>query len=156
MSRPRTIIPENVLQPLLATGMKQTFVAEELGISVPTLSKVITELQEKRGTLLKYREIQSLQLTELQARILDHITPERIEEASLRDLVMCFKILKDKELVSEGKPSDIKGLVGYLIDLEKEELNQDQSTPAPTTAETVMEAEVMPAGDDEDDDLPKL
>ena len=30
-------------------------------------------------------------------------------------------VLKDKELVLDGKPTDIKGLVAYLIELEKEE-----------------------------------
>ena len=32
---------------------------------------------------------------------------------------MCYKILKDKELVTEGKPNEIKGLVAHLIHLEK-------------------------------------
>jgi hypothetical protein len=40
----------------------------------------------------------------------------------LRDLVLAFKILKDKELVIDGKPTEIKGLVGYLVELEKKEM----------------------------------
>lgn len=70
---------------------------------------------------MKYRALQSLQLTELQARVLEAITPGKINEAPLKDLITCFKILKDKELVIEGKPSEIKGLVGYLVELEKKE-----------------------------------
>ena len=106
---------------LAEMGLTQKESAAELGISAPTLSKKIADIQAKQGILLQYRALQSLQLTELQARVLEAITPAKINEAPLRDLVVCFKILKDKELVLDGKPSDIKGLVAYLIELEKED-----------------------------------
>ena len=107
---------------LLMRGEKIPAIATELGISPPTLRKRIADIQSKQGLLLQYRSIQSLQLTELQARVLEAITPEKINEAPLRDLVASFKILKDKELNIEGKPSEIKGLVAHLIYLEKQEL----------------------------------
>jgi len=103
-------------------GLTKQEAAQELGISVTTLSNRIAKIQQKQGILLQYRSIQSLQLTELQARILEAITPEKIDSAPLRDLVLAFKVLKDKELNLEGKPSDIKGLVAYLIELEKEDM----------------------------------
>ena len=106
---------------LLMRGEKVPAIATELGVSAPTLRSRISELQKKQGLLLQYREIQSLQLTELQCRVLEAITPEKIEDAGLRDLVMSYKILKDKEQVIEGKPSEIKGLVAHLIHLEKQE-----------------------------------
>jgi hypothetical protein len=99
-----------------------------LDITPPTLSKRIAELQKEQGVLLQYRPLQSLQLTKLQAAVLERITPEKIADAPLRDLILAYKILKDKELVIEGKPSDIKGLVGYLIELEK--LEADGKMPA--------------------------
>ncbi len=34
---------------------------------------------------------------------------------------MSYKILKDKESVIEGKPTEIRGLVAHLIHLEKQE-----------------------------------
>jgi len=108
---------------LLNRGEKIPAIAQELGCSAPTLRSRIADLSKKQGLLLKYREIQSLQLTELQARVLEAITPEKINDASLRDLVMSYKILKDKEQVIEGKPSEIKGLVAHLIHLEKLENN---------------------------------
>lgn len=108
---------------LIMRGEKIPAVAVELGISPPTLRTRIADISKKQGLLLQYREIQSLQLTELQARVLEAITPEKIDEASLRDLVMSYKILKDKEQVMEGKPSEIKGLVAHLIHLEKLETN---------------------------------
>ena len=106
---------------LLMRGESVPVVATELGISSPTLRARIADLQKKQGLLLQYRSIQSLQLTELQARVLESITPGKIDDAPLRDLVMAYKILKDKEQVIEGKPSEIKGLVAHLIYLEKQE-----------------------------------
>ena len=106
---------------LVEMGLTTKDAAAELGISRQTLSRRIASIQEQQGILLQYRSLQSLQLTELQARVLEAITPEKIESAPLRDLVFCFKVLKDKELTIDGKPSDIKGLVAYLIELEKQD-----------------------------------
>ena len=106
---------------LVMRGERIPAIAEELGISTHRLRARIADIQQKQGILLQYRSIQALQLTELQARVLEAITPEKIEEAPLRDLVASYKILKDKELNIEGKPSEIKGLVAHLIYLEKQE-----------------------------------
>jgi len=114
------IDPANLLE-MAQSGLTQKQMANELQISEPTLARKLTELRDKQGVLLKYREMQNLELTAIQARVLEAITPEKIDDAPLRDLVVAFKILKDKELTLSGKPSEIKGLVGYLIDLEKEE-----------------------------------
>jgi len=106
---------------LLMRGEKPPAIATELGVSTQTLRNRIADLQKKQGLLLQYRSIQSLQLTELQARVLEAITPEKINDAPLRDLVVSYKILKEKEHLLEGKPSDIKGLVAHLIYIEKQE-----------------------------------
>jgi hypothetical protein len=105
----------------LERGASVPQISIELVISAPTLRKRITDLQVKQGLLLQYRAIQSLHLTELQARVLEAITPEKINEAPLRDLITSYKILKEKELTLEGKPSEIKGLVAHLIHIEKQE-----------------------------------
>jgi len=120
---------EAALDMILNMGCKVPEVALELGISPPTLRKRIADIQNKQGLLLQYRSIQSLQLTELQARVLEAITPEKINEAPLRDLVASYKILKDKEQTIEGKPSEIKGLVAHLIYLEKQEQTLTNGEP---------------------------
>lgn len=128
MGRNKKDIDAEELMDLLERGIPQKEIATKLEITPPTLSKRIAELQREQGVLLQYRPLQSLQLTKLQAAVLDRITPEKIADAPLRDLIIAYKILKDKELVIEGKPSDIKGLVGYLIELEK--LEADGKMPA--------------------------
>ena len=54
--------------------------------STPTIKKRIAEIQDKQGVLLQYRNLQALHLTELQIRVLEAITPDKIEEAPLRNL----------------------------------------------------------------------
>ena len=85
------------------------------------IEREVTRVEDRRKELLSYREIQGLHLTEIQAKILQAISDFKIQEASLKDLVTAFKTLKEKELVMDGKPSEIKGLVSFLIELEEEE-----------------------------------
>ena len=119
MGRPKLEIDMEAALDLITRGEKLPAVAEEIGVPVVTLRNRINEIRKQEGLLLQYREIQSLQLTNLQAKILENITDEKIESASLKDLIMSYKILKEKEQVMDGNPTEIKGLVAHLIHLEK-------------------------------------
>jgi hypothetical protein len=157
MGRPVKEIDLDVYYDLASMGVTQKDMASELGVSIPTLEKRIADIQTKQGLLLKYRELQSLQLTELQARVLEAITPEKIESATLGELVNAFKILKDKELVVDGKPSEIHGLVGYLLHLEKEEIKIKNNIVEVANAKglDIEDAEFVD-NFQEDEELPKL
>ena len=61
---------------LLENGVPNKYIAEELGVSTPTLSKRIADLQQRQGLLLQYRGMQALHLTSLQSQILENITPD--------------------------------------------------------------------------------
>jgi DNA-binding Lrp family transcriptional regulator len=124
--RPRKEVDTDILFDLIEKGGSNKDIAAELGMSSNTLSLRITEIQEKQGLILQYRALQNLHLTELQANILEHITADKIEEAPLRDLVFAYKVLKDKELVEIGKPTDIKGMMHYLVELERQEMAVDE------------------------------
>lgn len=118
-------------------GLTKKQMAQEFGVSASTISKRIAEIQKNEGLLMQYREIQNLQLTALQAKVLENITDEKIEQANLVELVAAFRVLKDKELVSLGRPNEIKGLVGYLVQMEKEKVGLE--TPVDVEAEEVEE-----------------
>ena len=81
----------------------------------------VTRILSVKDGIEAYREIQALALTEMQAKILNSISDRKIQEASLKDLVGAFKVLKEKEHLVDGKPTEITGLVGYLMEIEKEE-----------------------------------
>jgi len=144
--RSRMEIPEDAIIDLLERGATASDIAEEFECTPTTIRSRIVEIQKEQSLLLQYRQIQSLQLTKLQMQILEKITPDKIDEAPLRDLVLAFKVLKDKEHVIEGKPSDIKGLVSYLIDIEKEEAGLKTE---PVAIDADYESE-------EEDDLPNM
>lgn len=110
---------ESILFDMLEEGHSKKDIAEQLDVSLPTLNRFISEMQEKSPVLLQYRSIQSLHLTQLQHQILQAITPEKINNSSLKDLVLAYKILKEKEQVIEGNPTEVKGIVAYLVELEK-------------------------------------
>lgn len=145
-----TALNTEILHDLLSKGVPRKSIAQDMGISVHTLNKTIAELQQGQGLLLKYRELQHLQLTGLQAKVLDAITPEKIEAASLIELVSAFKVLKDKELVIQGKASSITGLVGYLVQLEKEAVQGNEPIDIEAYEEMMEAVNVV------DDGLPKL
>ena len=136
---------------LLERGATHGEAGEALECSPQTIAARVVEIQEEHSVLLQYRAIQSLELTKLQAKVLMAITDEKINDASLSELVNAFKILKDKELTLEGKPSDIKGLVTYLIALEKEEAGVEN--PA---SSKVIEAEITEIKTEVGSDLPNL
>lgn len=145
-----------ILHDLLSTGAPKKAIAQELGITVASLNRTIAELQQGQGLLLKYRELQHLQLTNLQAKCLEAMTPEKIQCASIVELAQVYRILKDKELVSTGKANNITGIVAYLVELEKEEALKNE--PIDITALEEVNTVGYDAAylEESDDDLPDL
>ena len=142
---------------LAERNLTQTEMSEITGVSIPTLQKRLNDLQEKQGLLLKARDLRNLRLTELQMMVLDAMTPEKIAAADIKDLAVVFKVLADRENVDIGKPTEIKGLVSYLVQIEKEKVAMKEIST------TTYSQSVLGSGDDmvilttEDlEDLPKL
>lgn len=107
---------------LAERDLTQKEMSELTGVSIPTLQKRLNDLQEKQGLLLKARDLRNLRLTELQMMVLEAVTPEKIHNAELRDLMLAFKVLSDRENLEIGKPTELKGLVSYLVHIEKEKV----------------------------------
>lgn len=119
MGKRKTQVDEINLLALRGQGKNLRDISKELGVSVPTISRRIAVLKYQEGILTKYRELQGLQLTQLQIRVLDAITPEKIEKASLLELVRAFEILKRMESAIEGKAKiRIWGLLAHLQAME--------------------------------------
>jgi hypothetical protein len=121
MGRKKIQLDPLAIHDLASQGKTQREIAKTLGVSHVTLARRMADIQAKKGILLKYRSIQTLQLTELQWRVLEAVTPEKIESASLLELVKAYKILKNAELGIKAERCQITGLLAYLIQLEKEE-----------------------------------
>jgi len=123
MGRKKIEIEPEKIMALSLKGMTQLEMAKELGVSHVTLARRIAELRMKEGVLVDYRSIQALQLTALQARVLESITPEKIKVAPLGELVRAFGILKKMELAMSPLKINLSGLEKYLTQLEEIEKN---------------------------------
>lgn len=120
--RPRKKIDEVQLLKMRGEGKFLEEISKEIGISIPTLTRRLAVLHHEKGILTKYRQLQGLQLTELQARTLEEVDLKNLEDNSLFDLLSAFKVLKKMEIVIEGKTPPrykIKGLVDHLLFMEK-------------------------------------
>lgn len=124
MGRPKKQIDEVRLLEMRASGEKLKEISIRMGISIPTLSRRLAVLRHEKGILTKYRQLQSLQLTELQARILETIDSKNFEDASLIELLRAFHVLWKVEKSIQGKESfKVWGLLDHLQALESQEKN---------------------------------
>lgn len=119
MGRPHKNIDEVAL--LQMRGEKKTMkeIAKALNVSVPTITRRIAVLQHDKGIPTKYRQLQGLQLTELQARILENVDKRDFGNDSLIELIQAFLVLKKAEISIQGKESiKVWGLLDHLQALE--------------------------------------
>ena len=123
MGRNKLAIDESLLLELRSEGKTIKEISETLGVSTATLTRRIAELQHMRGILTKYRELQGLQLTELQFHVLEAITPEKLDRATLLELVRAFAVLVRVEKRFRLEPGlNVGGrLVDYLLEIERME-----------------------------------
>lgn len=54
---------------------------------------------------------------------------DKIDSCSIPDLAQAFGVLKKNEHMLDGKPTEIKGLIAYLVHIEDEEIKA-KSLPA--------------------------
>lgn len=121
MGRPKKIIDEVVLLDMRGKGKYLKEISAEMGISIPTISRRLTVLKHEKGLLTKYRQLQGLQLTELQARILESVDTKNFEDNSFAELIRAFHVLKKAENYIQGKDSfKVWGLLDHLQALENE------------------------------------
>jgi len=104
-------------------GKRLFEISEEMGVSIPTLSRRIAFLQYHEGILTKYRQLQGLHLTELQAKMLSVIGDDHLAGASLVDIANAYYVITKAQISIQEKESG-KGnglVVGHIQKLENSE-----------------------------------
>lgn len=116
---------ENSLYDALQDVLDDIPIEGDSGFLEPVSADAIThktvDLAKLQSVAEQYSKLQHVHLTSIQFQILNAITSKKIQDATLKDLVSAYKVLKDKELVSQGKPAEITGLVAYLVAIENGE-----------------------------------
>jgi hypothetical protein len=119
MGRPRKQIDETALLAMRGEGKKLQEISKEMCVSARILSRRLAILHHQRGILTKYRELQGLQLSALQARMLEAVDARGFEKASLIELLTAFNVLKKAELIIQRKGHcEVWGLLDHLQALE--------------------------------------
>lgn len=121
MGRPKKQIDDAELLKMRGEGKFLKEISKELKTSERTLSRRIAYLQHNEGLLTKYRQLQRLDLTALQARMLAAIDFDHLEKASIVDLAnACYVIEKVLISIREKEFGKKGGLVDHLLVLESQ------------------------------------
>lgn len=127
MGRPHSDIDVNLMLDLLADGVSKKDVGVILGCSPPTIDAKIAELRRDESVLLAYNKNKYLDLIGVQQRILANVTDEKLAAAPLQHLATAYTNFNKAEQLIQGKPTEIHGLMGYLLKLEKEDIDKSQA-----------------------------
>jgi DNA-binding Lrp family transcriptional regulator len=120
MGRPKREIDIQALLEKRAEHKTLKVISREMGVSETTLSRRIADLQYKEGVLTKYREILGLHLTMHQIRVLEAITPEKLEKASLIEILKACDLLMRMDKKTEGKDGfRFDNLLDHLLWVDK-------------------------------------
>ncbi len=112
------VSPER-LEQLVSKGKNQKEIAKELGVSVPTIARRMAALRLNKGPLMQFRDIKGLCLNSIQASALEAITPERIEKASLLELMKAYKVLLKSDRPLRKVKGEFTGLLNHLLSEEE-------------------------------------
>lgn len=127
MGRPAKELNEALMIDLLADGMTKKDVADILGVSPPTIANRIEDLKKRESSLLAYDKVHHLDLIDVKQRIVAGVTNDKIAEAPLAHLANAYGVFAKHEQLIQGRPTEIHGLMGYLLHLEKEDIEAKQS-----------------------------
>jgi len=134
--RPPKEIDKELMLDLLSQGLSKKEVAGVLAISLPTLDRKIADLKKAESNLLAYDKVAYLDIIGVQQRLVGGITDEKIADAPLGQIAQAYGVFNKASQLIQGKPTEIHGLMGYLLHLEKEDIEAVMSkNDAPEEAE---------------------
>lgn len=133
MGRPPKSIDTETMLELISLGLSNKEIAQQLEISIPTLLDRIEKLKKGESALLAYEKVQHLDLIGVQQRLVAGVTDEKIAEAPLGQIASAFGIFNKAGQLAQGRPTEIHGLMGYLMLLEKEDIESKNNPPVDIT-----------------------
>lgn len=119
---PKKQIPAQILLDLLKTGLSVSAIARRLQIDRRTVDKRITELGIEPKHIRAFCEQKADLLAAKQGQIINAMTPDKIEAASLRDQATAFNVLSNAERLERGQSTaniNVHLLKGEIDELEK-------------------------------------
>ncbi len=109
-----------VVKALADSGMPYRKIQEIIPVSLGQISNIIKEFESNRKLVEYYKKNRADLLAFDQMVYRSHITPEKLEKASARDLELMRGITYDKERLTRGESTDnIHVIIEALDDLQK-------------------------------------
>ena len=124
MGRKPKDIDIDLMLSLITDGMSTKEVADTLGVSIPTINARVETLQKQEASLLAYDKVHHLDLIAVQQKLITGVTDEKIAEAPLGQIAQAYGVFNKASQLAQGKPTEIHGLMGYLLHLEKEDIEK--------------------------------
>jgi len=121
------VLDKELMLDLIASGMSRKEIAEVMGVSPPTISNKIEELRREENQLLAYDKVHYLDLIGVKQRLIAGVTDDKILEAPLGQIAQAYGVFAKSEQLIQGRPTEIHGLMGYLLHLEKEDIAKIKS-----------------------------
>lgn len=122
MGRHKKEIDIDLMLGMLTDGMSAVDVADTLGVTVPTINARVEQLRKAESALLAYDKTHYLDLIAVKSRLVAGVTEAKILEAPLGQIAQAYGTFAKMEQLIQGRPTEIHGLMGYLLHLEKEDI----------------------------------
>jgi len=135
MGRAALKLDENLLLDMITDGLSDVDMAKVMGVSAPTIRNHINRLKTEENDLLAYDKVRNLDLLAVQRRLIEGVTDDKIAEAPLSSIATAFSAFHKAEQLNAGRPTEIHGLVGYLMHLESEDIASKEEKSEPIDAE---------------------
>lgn len=139
MGRPRTNIDEDLLLELLSSGMTDAEIGDALNVCTLTVHRRIEEIKKNERPLMAYDKVRHLDLISVQQRLIQGVTDEKIADAPLGQIAQAYGVFDKAKQLATGGPTEIQGLMGYLMVMEEEERKSTEEpidvTPEPKDIE---------------------
>lgn len=117
-SSPKSIPIESILE-YRAKGLSMPDIAKLLGCSTVNIYNRLDRYEDYVAGLDSYRKNKSVILDLKQSMLLDNVNPESIKGMSVRDSVVSFGILYDKQALHEGRATSIVNYSDISNDISK-------------------------------------
>ena len=107
LSQTNKFIPISAIIELMEVkGLNQAQTAKVLGCSKPNISNRLKALDYTPGYLKSFKDNRADVLSALQAQIVKHITPEKLQKASAYQLTGMMSLLHNQERLERGQSTE--------------------------------------------------
>ena len=103
---PKFIPISTIIELMEVKGLNQSQTAKVLGCSKPNISNRLKQLDYVPGYLKSFKDNRADVLSALQAQIVKHITPEKLQKASAYQLTGMMSLLHNQERLERGQSTE--------------------------------------------------